>query len=109
MLRNVLLFLLLPGICLATELGDVEIKTRYDNWSVSDPSYCLGYVDIKIIQHPGMQYYKWMKEFYSERVSSTDLMAEAIDTRSYYLGYNMLDDKLTVECVYTFEQVLNGE
>lgn len=108
-MRSIFLLLIIPCAVFSKAPGDVVIKKHYDNWSVSNPSYCLGYVDIKTKQHPEMQYYKWMKEFYSEQVSQTDLMQEPLDSKSYYLGYNMLDDDLTVECVYTFEQVLNAE
>lgn len=71
---------------------------------VSSPSYCIGYAKEKMEQHPSQIYYKEMYDFYDEKVSSTDLMAEPIDNEALLRGYNLDDDSKIMECVNAYDK-----
>lgn len=89
---------------------DVNFKEVYNTGIATDPSYCIGYADAKLFQTGHQEYYKWMKEWYEEQTSSTDLIMKPFNNSSYINGTEMNNNDLTVECVYEFDYILtDGE
>lgn len=86
---------------------DVNYKKQYNTGVSSDPSYCIGYADAKIFQTGNQQYYQWLKQWYEEQVSTTDLSMKPFNNNSYINGTEMNDNDLTVECVLEFNYILN--
>lgn len=88
---------------------DVNYKEKYNTGIAENPSYCIGYADTKMWQSMDSQYYVWMKEWYEEQTSSTDLSTLPFDNRSYILGTEFADNDLTVDCVLQFDYIMNME
>lgn len=86
---------------------DVNFKKHYNSGIASNPSYCIGYADAKIFQTGNQTYYKWMKQWYEDQVSSTDLIMKPFNNSAYIEGTEMNNNDLTVECVYEFDYILH--
>ena len=85
---------------------DVNYKKHYNTGIATDPSYCIGYADAKLFQTGHQTYYKWMKQWYEEQTSSTDLSMKPFNTNSYINGTEMNNNDYTVECVKEFNYIL---
>ena len=89
-----------------TSNTDVNFKNKYNTGIASDPSYCIGYADMKLFQTGHQTYYVWMKQWYEEQASQTDFSMKPFNTKSYIDGTEMNNNDLTVECVYEFDYIL---
>lgn len=85
---------------------DVNFKKHYNTGIATDPSYCIGYADAKLFQTGHQQYYEWMKQWYEEQTSQTDLSMKPFNTNSYVDGTEMNNNDYTVECVMQFNYIL---
>ncbi|WEM33483.1 hypothetical protein EJP02_422 [Escherichia phage EJP2] len=88
---------------------DVNYKKEYKTGIASDPSYCIGYADAKMFQTGNQQYYEWMKQWYEDQTSNTDLVMKPFNHRSYVNGTEMNNNDLTVECVMEFDFIITDE
>lgn len=104
------LFMAVVIICSTTESHavdtDVNFKEHYNTGVAEDPSYCIGYADAKLFQTGHQQYYIWMKEWYEDQTSSSDLSMKPFNHRSYIDGTEMNNNDYTVECVLEFNYIL---
>lgn len=85
---------------------DVNYKKRYNTGVATDPSYCIGYADAKLFQTGHQTYYEWMKQWYEDQTSQTDLSMKPFNTNSYIDGTEMNKNDYTVECVMEFNYIL---